>query len=106
MSSTRTLNGLVPWRGHLRGRVVDRQFWLNMYLSIIEHLTPGEDVLVLEDGWDDQGWDTSDGSIRERSAAVNCGVEVFEWPQDEQTLARLAHRGLPVVLPVPDCPDD
>ena len=86
--------------------VADRQFFLNLYLSIIERLEPGSDVVVLEDGWDDQGWEESSGAVDERSTAINCGIEVFEWPQDEATLARLVYRGLPIVVPVPDSPDD
>lgn len=80
---------------------IDARGFLNGDLAFVDRLEPGSDVLVLEGDWQ-----SSPGSIGERSQAINDGIEVFEWPRDEATLARLAYRGLPVVLEVPDSPDD
>jgi len=79
----------------------DAQGFLCGDLALVDRLEPGSDVLVLEGDWP-----SSRGSVGERSQAINNGIEVFEWPADAETLARLAYRGVPIVIDVPDSPDD
>lgn len=80
---------------------IDAHTWLRGDLEFIDRLRPGHDALVSV-----PGWEASTGSRGERDAAINKGVSVYHWPQDEQALAQAAHRGEPIRVDVPDGPDD
>ena len=87
---------------HPNDPAADRHVWLRGDLEFIDRLIPGRDVLVSSK----PEWRQSRGSVGERDAAINKGIEIFHWPQDEEALAQRAHRGGPVVVDVPDGPSD
>lgn len=79
----------------------DAHVWLRGDLEILTRLIPGRDVLVTV-----PHYEGSTGTKGEIAQCINRSVDVFHWPEDEDILAKLAQMGRPIVLDVPDSPDD
>ena len=81
--------------------VADRHAWLRGDIEFVNRLIPGRDALVMSPRWRE-----SSGAKEERAAAINRGVMVYEWPDDEAVLAVAAQMTAYVVLPMREEPDD
>jgi hypothetical protein len=66
--------------------VKDRRAWLDGDIEMINRLEPGDAIVMLP------RWETSQGAVEEKNAAVNNALWVFEWSvgEDRDRLKALA----------------